>query len=207
MKIRRGSRLPKRLIEATFGAVVGQTLPGAVLWASTYRPADGVGVPPSPDRLLFQCSPADERLHGISTRINRKMLASFTNEQALQAWGQQAQFILVSARDDWRDLGERRELELWTISAADLSVFVDERMRGTVDGQDLEQLAARGYARPLKELLSLFSQGETTLNGPSSELAETGLGSQQGWDRGFSWGFGLNSPTPVAIALDRANET
>lgn len=206
MKVRRGARLPKRLIEATFGAVVGSTLPGAVLWASTYRPADGVGVSPSPDRLLFQCSPADERLHGISTRINRKMLASFINEPALQAWGQHAQFILVSVRDDWRDPGDRRELELWTISAADLSAFTAERARGTVNGQDLEQLASMGCVRPLKEFLSLFSQGEATLTGPSSELAQARLGSERGWDRGFSWGFGLNSPTPVAIALDRVHK-
>lgn len=198
MIVRRGARLPKRLIETTLGAVVGQTLPDANLWASTYRPADGVGVSPSADQLLFQCSPADERMHGISTRVNRKMLASFTDESPLQAWRQHAQFILVSARDTWRSLGERRDLELWAISAADLRAFTDDRMRGTVNGQDLEQLATDRCALPLEELLCLFSRGEAGLDGPVSLGVGSGLQFPQGWE----WGFGLNSPTPVGIALD-----
>ena len=101
MKVRRGARLPKRLIEVTFGSVVGEVLPDAVLWASTYRPTDGVGIRP-------------------------------------------------------RDIGERRELELWAIAAADLQEFTEDRMRGTVDRRDLEHLAAAGYARPLRELLTPF---------------------------------------------------
>jgi hypothetical protein len=182
MKVRRGARLPKRLIEVTFGSVVGQVLPDAVLWASTYRPTDGVGIRPSANRLLFQCSPADERLKGFSTRINRKMLASFTNQAPLRAWGHHAQFILVSARDDWRDIGERRELELWAIAAADLQEFTEDRMRGTVDRRDLEHLAAAGYARPLRELLTLFAQNVASPNhlSPKSDEIDAGPQSELG---------------------------
>jgi hypothetical protein len=203
MRVRRGTRLPKRLVEATLGAVVAQTLPGAVIWASTYRPEDGVGVSPSADRLLFQCSPADERLHGLSTRVNRKMLARFAADPPLEAWRGHAQFILVAARDDWKDLGERRDLGLWAISAACLGVFTDERMRGTVDSQDLKQLAAEGHARRLEELLGLFSQGKAELQPPIPEVASTSLRYQQQW----GWGFGLNAPTPVGIALDPLDRT
>lgn len=206
MKVRRGARLPKRLIEVTFGSVVERVLPDAVLWASTYRPTDGVGIRPSANRLLFQCSPADERLKGISTRINRKMLASFTNEAPLRAWGHHAQFILVSARDEWRDIGERRELELWAIAAADLQEFTEDRMRGTVDRRDLEHLAAAGYARPLRELLTLFARKAATPVHLRPESDEIDSGPPSKWEGSFYWGFGMNSPTPVAVALDWPEE-
>jgi hypothetical protein len=198
MQVRRGSRLPKRLVEAALGAAVAKALPTAILWASTYRPEDGVGVPPSADRLLLQCSPADERVHGISTRVNRKMLAKFIEQPSLRAWADHAQFILVSAEDLDAAVGERCRLELWAITATDLHGFVDDRGRGTVSAYDLDFLKVSGYARPFGDLLRSFSQDGGLPGSPRAWTISPGGRS----DREWNWGFGFNSPTPLGVALD-----
>lgn len=198
MKVRRGHRLPKRLVEATLGAVVAKTLPSAILWASTYRPEDGVGVAPSASRLLLQCSPADERVHGISTRVNRKMLAKFVEQPNLAAWAGHAQFILVSAEDLNAVVGERCRLELWAIAALDLHKFVADRGRGTISGEDLSLLRAAGHVRPFEDLLKSFSQDGGLPGPPWAETGSTGGRS----DREWNWGFGLHSPTPLGVAID-----
>ncbi len=199
MQVRRGSRIPKRLVEATLGAVVARALPTAVLWASTYRSEDGVGVPASVSRLLLQCSPADERVHGISTRVNRTMLAKFVEQPSLRIWADHAQFILVSARDLDVAVGERRSLELWAIAATDLYEFAADRDRGTVSYEDLISLMGAGHARPLRDLLRSFSQDGGLPRSPHTLTVSTGPRS----DREWNWGFGFNSPTPLGVALDK----
>jgi len=72
----RGPRVPKRLVEAWLGVAVSEFAPSATLWASTFRPRDGLGVTPAEGLLLFQCSPAETRTWGLSTRINRRTLGA-----------------------------------------------------------------------------------------------------------------------------------
>jgi hypothetical protein len=204
--IGRGIRMPKRLVDAWLGALVARTLPDAVLWASTYRDADGIGIDVRPELLLLQCSPADTRDAGPSTRVNRATLSVYAHGEHLWAWGRQAQFVLVGAIPT---SGARPTAgpELWCIAACDLAEVVESRGRGTIDAVTLENLVSSGHARSMPELLRHWVACARSV-GPALDArtreppihAHTGRHDHEHQFARYGL-FGMNVPTPVGVAL------
>jgi hypothetical protein len=126
----RGIRIPKRLVEAWVGAIAVRTLPEAQLWSSTFREVDGVGVPARPDLLLLQCSAAEDRQGGPSTRVSRATLSFYRENEHLSAWGRNAQFVLVGSSGSPGELLPLGSPQLWSVTVADLGQTTDDYGRG-----------------------------------------------------------------------------
>jgi hypothetical protein len=194
----RGPRVPKRLIETRVGSVVSEVMPNAVLWASTFRPADGLGVRPTKELLLLQCSPAERRTWGLSTRINRRTLHTYIQSPHLRAWGDHAQFILASYPEDVAGAELLVKPVLWAISAQKLADFTDKQGRGTVNQEGLEQLISERSACPLGRFLEQWEAGTPPLQTVGEVPPRPGLEDSE--DSGF-FRFDLNAPTPLGLAL------
>jgi hypothetical protein len=188
----RGPWIPKRLVEAWAGATLKEAIPEASFWASTYRAQDGIGAWPGRGLLLLQCSPAEDRARGISTRVSRTMLATYLEDPNLASWADRALFVLVGERglDSYAEAPS-----LWTVAAADLCRVVDGQGRGTINAHTLASLIGAGVAVELStrvQTLGLRDGVERVNFRPAS----TG---------GHSWGyysFGFNRPTPLGVATD-----
>lgn len=193
----RGHWIPKRLVEAWVGGMVTTLSPGATLWASTYRMTDGIGMSPEPGSVLFQCSPAENRVKGISTKVSRSMLGTYLEDPNLALWSRQTWFVLVGASDEGSSTGGQ-EPSLWAMSPSELSDVVAMQGRGTISSETLAQLSEAGAAFSLDALLHLNRAQRWPGAGGSAPSAANG-----GRDPvGGGYHFGFNRPTPLGVALD-----
>lgn len=194
----RGPRVPKRLVEAWTGSIVGRSVPTATLWASTFRASDGLGVAPAENLLLLQCSPAERRSWGLSTRVSRKMLAAYMESSHLQAWGNRAQFVLASLAQTNDETGRCQGPNLWSVTVQDLTDFTDQQGKGTVNQEALDELSSLGVAKPLGDLLERWAS--------MGRLAEAFCPIPQREMRSFYGSlwfhpFNLSAPSPLGLAL------
>ncbi len=175
-------------------------MPKARLWASTYRPNDGIGVSVEQGLFLLQCSPAEDRTRGISTKVSRTMLAAYLEDPNLASWGEQAQFVLLGNSAAASIAETPSEPLLWTVAAKDLAHVVDDQGRGTIGSEALGNLINTGIAA---ELHSFVQQANRDLDvgRPSPGIPVTEGGPFWG-----SYGFGLNRPTPLGIAVGGLTE-
>ena len=189
-----GNWIPKRLVEAWVGALVKTRAPEALLWASTYRTTDGMGLAPQRDSILLQCSPAEDRMRGISTRVSRAMLRTYLDDQNLALWGYQTWFVLVGSEDDGSS--DPSAPFLWGVPPIELAEVVDKQGRGTISAATLDGLAEAGAAVELGTLLQQKLPHESALRGSAPRTAHRA--------ESIAWGgfiFGLNKPTPLGVAF------
>jgi hypothetical protein len=193
------NRLPKRLCEALVGVAVQRTVPDAKLWAPTFHQRNGFG-PPEPDSLsslVLQCSPAEMRNAGPSTRVSRAQLAAYRDELTLAPWSGQVRFVLAG-------LGPGQVPSLYVVSLHDLAHVVDRQKRGTINNETLTELMGTpsryGYgatARPLEEELIGWIAGQ-----PSADVAVTlpQTDPDANWinKRSYPW---FVRPSPIAVSF------
>lgn len=188
----RGPRIPKRVVEGWVGAAVQAVGVGAGIWGSTFRRVDGVGIQPTSDLLLLQCSAAERRTWGLSTRVNRQVLATYMANPSLRSWEEHAQFVLPSVAEG--DL----TVSLWLISAEALAVFAEKQGRCTINDQALAELVARGAASRLEDILRSWSSRQSVLC-PPSEMTDTLPIGEASESYEFAR-FDFNAPTPLGLA-------
>jgi hypothetical protein len=194
----RGPRVPKRLVEAWTGMVVARSAPTATMWASTFRADDGLGVAPAENLLLLQCSHAERRSWGLSTRVSRKMLEAYMESPHLRAWGDRAQFVLASVTQTNSDPNRPQEPSLWAVGVQDLTDFTDRQGKGTVNHEGLDELIHLGCAKLLESLLeeSAYRGWLPHPNHPPPSRIEDGFGESL-WFHPFN----LSAPNPLGLAL------
>lgn len=197
-RLGRGLWIPKRLVEARVGAVVKSVAPMARLWASTYRPSDGIGVPVGRGLFLLQCSPAEDRVRGISTKVSRAMLAAYLEDPNLASWGKQVLFVLLGHSSNTPIAETPPEPLLWAVAVPDLVQVVNDQGRGTIGSEALRELIGTGLA---EELHSFVHQATRRQDWPSprTPIAE----GRRFWGGD---GFGFNKPSPLGIAVDGLTE-
>lgn len=118
--------------------------PDAVLWAPWFRRDLGfVNADLADDNLLLlQCSPAEYRLAGPSTRVPRQLITDYCRSPELAVWRAQTRFVLVGPEADGDDgpwpfnLPSDRS-GLYTIGVEDLDEIVRTQDRGTINVQTL----------------------------------------------------------------------
>ena len=194
----RGYWIPKRLVEAWIGGMVSTSSPEAALWASTYRMTDGIGMSPDPGSLLLQCSPAENRVKGISTKVSRSMLDTYLEDPNLALWGPQTWFVLVGRSDETPASKSGPEPLLWAVSPSDLADVVAMQSRGTISAETLVRLVEVGAALSLDALF----HWNPTQEWPGAEGSVSSVANR---NREPVWGgyhFGFNRPTPLGVALD-----
>ena len=194
----RGPWIPKRLIEAWIGALLSNRSPHASLWASTYRETDGIGFSPEPGLILIQCSPAEDRVKGISTRVSRSMLYTYLEDPSLAAWGRHAWFVLVGSGGSDFGSGGGEQASLWAVPPAELAGVVADQGRGTIGSGALARLVEAGVAVGLD---ALFQNEKMQLRAAvrgSVPLVERPATNHVWAGRQF----GLNRPTPLGVALE-----
>lgn len=207
----RSSRLPKRLCEALVGAAVQRTVPSAVLWPPpTFRPHDGFGPlqPALQHSLLFQCSPAEIRVAGPSTRVSRAQLDAYRELPRLGVWRRRVRFVLPGIDADClgmplSDYLLPMRFRLYVVGVDDLADVVDRQQRGTINANTLEELTTclsehvpGARARPLEEELTAWKVARCD---PEELIIEAIPDHQPAWTRlGFNW---LTAPSPIAVAL------
>lgn len=148
---RRGA-LPKRLLEAWVAQAVGRLLPDALLWATNYREEDGIGYAPQAGSILLQCSWAGPGRRGISTRVRKRSVFAFFENEWLRPWLAQAYFVLVGPPDLDRAAEPGSPLALWAVPVDALAEFIEAQGRGTIAQEGLASLAEEA-ALPLADLL------------------------------------------------------
>lgn len=151
----------KRLCDAQIGATVERVAPQAVLWSPSFRVADGFGVDADLDgSLILQCSWAELRAHGPSTRISRTLVETYTACVALAPWQAAIRFILVGRAPESAD-----RVPLFSVGLLDLQALVQRQGRGTVNAMTLNDLqnqpsliADRAAAESLDVTLRMWAQ-------------------------------------------------
>jgi hypothetical protein len=200
--------IPRRLFDAWVGATVTATLPAASLWAPTYRRHTGFGIDPQPCLLLFQCSPAQYRIDGPSTRVSRRLLQIYRSHPALVAWHDRTQFVLADPSPDeygphaYSTSPAKRPLPtLWTASVPILADVTDHQDRGTVSAATLRSMASAGEAIPLAHTLRTWAETTEQRQTHTDSIWRAPLEPTDA-DPWF-WGglFGVNRPMPLGAAL------
>jgi hypothetical protein len=184
------------------GAAVKSVSPEASLWASTYRARDGVGVAAGPGLFLLQCSPAEDRVRGISTKVSRTMLAAYLEDPNLAAWGKRALFVLLGHSAATPSAETLPEPLLWTVPAADLAQIVDSQGRGTINSETLLDLVDAGLAVEIHSFVRwAIHRWDLDTGRVSSQIPD-----RDGRSYWAPYGFGLNRPTPLGLAVGGLTE-
>jgi hypothetical protein len=179
------------------GAAVKEIAPGMSLWGSTYRANDGIGLPPGPGLFLLQCSPAEDHVHGISTRVSRTMLAAYLEDPNLALWENRALFVLVGPSAASFDASALPESGLWAVRPSDLAQITDRQGRGTINSEALESLIGEGHAIAIASFLRNAASDRTVEIGSTAPQ----IGRLEGHLTWAGYGFGLNRPTPLGLAI------
>jgi hypothetical protein len=184
--------IAKRLCEAWLGAVLQRVSPEARIWSPRPRRVDEPDpITGTPSCLLLQCSWAEYRQHGPSTRISRRQVYSYLDAISAGVSASKVRFVLVDMPET--DIGSAA---LYTISLQDLLQLVNQRGRGTVDARTLRTLlkqpsfAGQGYMiEPLERTLEMRMLRSLGSRSRPASLSEN-------W-----FGMGLHNPSPLAIGI------
>jgi hypothetical protein len=195
----RGPWIPKRLVEAWVGAQVNAIVPTAHLWAPTYRLRDGFGLHSSPGLYLIQCFPVEDRKRGFSTKVSRRMLATYLEDANLGSWGSQTRLVLVGQSTAPADAGASGGVKLWVARPPDLAEVTDHQERGTINAKALQELVDEGYAETPSIFLRHVASGPMADRHSSCSRLEP-----LGWHSLRREPFGMHRPTPLGLALDDA---
>jgi hypothetical protein len=128
--------IAKRLCEAWLGATLQRALPAARMWSPRPRLIDEPDpITGAPSSLLLQCSWAEYRQHGPSTRVSRRQVYSYLEAVAAGLDADKVRFVLVDI-----PRADVNSTALCTISLQDLHKLIDQRQRGTIDARTLRAL-------------------------------------------------------------------
>jgi hypothetical protein len=126
------------------------------------------------------------------------MLAAYLEDPNLASWGGRAMFVLVGRCPPALDVEALPGLFLWTVPPSDLAQIVDSQGRGTINSETLEGLTDAGIAIDLHSFIEREIYHRDLGVGKSSpQVAYSEEGPIWG-----GYGFGLNKPTPLGIAVD-----
>lgn len=182
------------------GASVQQCAPQSRLWAPSYRELEDVANARLPLDLVLQCSWAESRRKGPSTRINRDLVDTYYFVARQSDSLSSIRFVLLGE--------ERSRLTLFSIGIGDLQELVDAQRRGTVGADTLHTLRHQpSGTRPWepcaetlhKTLLQLEHEG-SQLGSSSDDVGR--LTTPPNQHSTFSRRF-FNRPTPLAVAAAR----
>jgi hypothetical protein len=192
-------RLPKRLVEAWVGALAAQH--AARLWAPTLGQLRTFAFEPHHDStVLLQCSFADMRASGPSTRVSRAQIAAYLEDPALEGWRESTWFVMVDPDLEPIVVGSvvpNVSLpNLLAIRLGDVAALISDQGRGTVSADTLRALRGRPGS-DVVELGAVFdglavSDVELITRAPHQRAR--GLD-----DGGVWWRFGLSTPTPIGV--------
>lgn len=197
--------IAKRLCEAWVGAAVERVVPQAVLWSPSFRHADGFGSDAELEgSLLLQCSWAQIRRGGPSTRVSRALVETYAACQPLALRHTAVRFVLVG------DGGAPNKFPLYTVGLTDIDALVSRQVRGTVDAISLIELQALPSvevegpaAEPLEVTLATWMERRSAApasqaTGERIEYRRSGVGYAR------QRGLGLNWPSALAVRFPRA---
>lgn len=197
----RGTRgatiLPKRVVEAQLGAAVSSYGADTQLWSANFRTSDGLGLEPSEEFLVLQCSWGSLGGRGLVTHVNKSTLAIYATDPHLLRWGHLACFVLLGPPmpgEPGRTFGPAN---LWVAEVEPLREFVLLRQRGTIDPADFGELLSVGAVRPLTEALRQWRDGMLKPRPTPRPIA------REEYVPPWSWFFGAGLPTPIGLFAPR----
>ena len=194
------SVIAKRLCEALVGAAVQKFAPDAELWAPSIRELETECDTYRSEELVLQCSWAEIKRRGPSTRVNRALVDTYRSITARGAWSDRVHFVLVGNCAAGR-------FDLFLIGLADLIDVVAEQQRGTINADRLHSLRSQPSSHrpsgpcavPIEAALSELEEASWSFGSglPVNTHGRRGEGSVPK-RHFFSHPF-FNRPTPLRI--------
>ena len=187
------------------GAAVQKFAPEAELWAPSLSELETEWDTSHSEGLVLQCSWAEIRRRGPSTRVNRSLVDTYHSITTRGAWIDRVHFVLVGNCANGR-------FDLFLIGLADLIDVVAEQQRGTINADTLHSLRSQPSphrpsgprAVPIEAALSGLEGASWSFRSwlPVNTHGRRGVGTAPNRHY-FSHPF-FNRPTPLRIRLRSA---